>query len=175
MGSKQINFYLFPSDLTKVDLLFEELGNVRILGLPMLTQKLRIAKKVGSADFNQKNWVSTYLVMDSQLDQVILEFVEKQNYWLIDDLRSPIIELIRPYFDVEKNLLRRGRLYFKNGYWNENREWVRKNDAFLDWANLLFKRFRKVFQRSQLEGFRSDLISPDVENWVLKENGRLVY
>ena len=175
MGSKQINFYLFPWDLTKVDLLFEELGNVRILGLPMPTQKLRISKKVGSADFNQKNWVSTYWVMESQLDQVILEFVEKQNYYLIDDLRSPVIECIRCYWDVEKNTLRRGRLYFKEGYWNDNKEWVRKNEAFLNWANLLFKRFRKVFKRSKLEGFRSDLISPDVENWVLKENGRLIY
>ncbi len=175
MNSKQINFYLFPSDLTKVDLLFEEFGNVRILGLPMPKKKLRILKRIGVADFNEKNWVKTYLVMDSQLDQVILNDVEAQDYDLIDSLRSPVIELIRPYFDVEKNILRRGRLYFKDGYWNENREWVQKNDAFLDWANLLFKRFRKVFQRAQLEGFRSDLISPDVENWVLKENGRLVY
>ena len=175
MNSKQITFYLFPSDLTKVDLLFEELGNVRILGLPMPQKKLRILKRIGVADFHEKNWVKTYLVMDSQLSQVILHDVEAQDYDLIDDLRSPVIEFIRPYFDVEKNLLRRGRLYFKNGYWNENREWVRKNEAFLDWANLLFKRFRKVFRSSQLEGFRSDWISPDVENWVLKENGRLVY
>lgn len=89
--------------------------------------------------------LTVFLTSSDTLDEVVLRHVAAQGYWTVDTLRSPVLELGRCF--IEGNALRRGRLYYADGYYGASREWVLKPERFRQWATSLLKTARRVFRR----------------------------
>ena len=67
-----------------------------------------------------------------------LDYVERQGYYVVDELRSEVIEFVRSY--VSEGRLIRGRIWAQMKYWDLDRnppELVKKGEWFPRWFNRL--------------------------------------
>lgn len=116
---------------------------------------------------NGRRWLRFYLVRDVDLDSVVVEHVPAQGHWSIDVLRSPVVQFNCCYFDEE--ILRRGRVYYVDGFYGPDRAWVEKSEGFRAWARAVFKAVRKHLRK---EG--SKYVGEDTLTWLANSGGRLV-
>ncbi len=91
-------------------------------------------------------WLYYFLVREAALNLVTLREVPAQGYWAIDSLRSPVIEFSRCFFDGTQ--IRSGRLFFDEGYYDDNDAWVVKPAEFSDWANAVKGVAKKLLNRA---------------------------
>ncbi len=63
----------------------------------------------------------------------------------MDVLRSPVIEYRRCFTDGK--ILRRGRLFFIEDYYDENERTVKKDTEFRDWARAMVARVRRIMKK----------------------------
>jgi hypothetical protein len=113
-----------------------------------------------------KRWLFFYMVRSEDLQSVVMRNIPAQGRWTVDVLRSPVIELSRSFFDGE--ILRRGRLYVVDGFFDSNERWVEKGDSFRQWAGLILSATRK-----RLTKYKTDYIGPSARRW-LDSGGKLV-
>jgi hypothetical protein len=113
-----------------------------------------------------QRWLYYYLVRRSDLVNVITEHVPAQGYWTVDVLRSPAVEFESCYFDGK--LLRRGRVYYTDGYYGADKAWVAKPPDFLVWAKAVLKVTRKSLHKDG-----ADYIGRDAKAWIEREDGKL--
>jgi hypothetical protein len=137
----QINFFLGPNDHAELEMRLREAGELVVLHVRSPTPEPR---QVDNTNFTEdgKQWLFLYLVRPDDLSAVRTREVAAQRYWSVDDLRSPVIELTRCYYNGK--ILRRGRLYFVDGYYGAEDQWVEKPEEFKAWANRLFAAARKT-------------------------------
>lgn len=137
----QINFFLGPNDHAELEMRLREAGELVVLRNRSLTPE---PHPVDTTNFTEdgKQWLFLYLVRPSDLSAVRTREVAAQGYWSVDDLRSPVIELNRCYYNGK--ILRRGRLYFVDGYYGAQDQWVEKPEEFKAWAKRLFAAARKT-------------------------------
>ena len=103
--------------------------------------------RVGSLAIREmgKERLTVFLVRTQDLGAISVRQVKEQRYWTIDELRSPVIEFQRCFFDGQ--LLRRGRLYYVTGYYGDNGAWIAKPASFIEWASGMLRATRKALQR----------------------------
>lgn len=91
-----------------------------------------------------------YLVRPQDLEKVVLRLVPAQRYWVVDETRSPVVELDGGFDDGK--ILRQGRLYFQKGFYGEDGQWVNKAQDYLQWAEEILKLAKKFSRRDQKLG-----------------------
>jgi hypothetical protein len=94
------------------------------------------------------NTIFLYLVRSHDLPAVIAEEIPARGEFSVSGLYSPVVEYMRCY--QGDGFIRPGRLYFREGYFDQDGRWVTKNDAFIAWARRLLRQ-----ARSFLAGRRS--------------------
>lgn len=92
-----------------------------------------------------KTRLSVFLAPPDALGSLVFRQVPRQGCWTVDLLRSPVVELSRCFYDG--TVLRRGRLYYDRGFYDEAGHWVEKTAAFQAWAKRVFSVARKGLQR----------------------------
>jgi len=92
--------------------------------------------------------------------------VPTQGYWTVDVLRSPVVQFRGCYFDGK--IPRRGRVYYVDGFYAENDEWVEKPESFRAWAKAVLKAAKKGLKRQD-----SDYIGPEASEWLAQGDGHL--
>jgi hypothetical protein len=92
-----------------------------------------------------KTRLTVFLVPPDALDSLAFRHVPRQDYWTVDLLRSPAVELSRCFHDG--TTLRRGRLFYDGGFYDEAGHWVEKPAFFLAWAKKVFSVARQGLQR----------------------------
>lgn len=88
-----------------------------------------------------------YLVRPQDIQKVVLRYVPTQGYCVVDQTRSPLVELDGGFCDGK--ILRRGRLYFLEGFYDEAGQWVNKADDLLQWAEETLRLAKKCSRRDQ--------------------------
>ena len=85
MMGRQINFYLMEEDIEEINNYLSKQG-LLILTAPMKANKIELAESlfVKSRDH--------YITAPSLQNEILITFIETQNYYLPDILDSPIIE-----------------------------------------------------------------------------------
>lgn len=83
-----------------------------------------------------------YLVRQDDVGKVITEEITTQGRWSLLDLYSPVVELTRSG-DAD-NVLRSGRLYYIESYFDEGGHLVCKNDEFRNWARRVMSKARRL-------------------------------
>lgn len=168
MSSQQVNFFMHPQDLFEFEKLIKERSPVSFIQEPLLNGILEMNE--GSIYTPEKEiWLRGYLARPLDTTNIRLYFVERQGYWLVDVVKSPAIELTRSFFD--ERILRRGRLYYHNGYYNEEKAWITKGNDFIDWAKYLISVIRKNYQKDKLTGY---YVGPFANEWVVSTGGKLI-
>lgn len=106
----QVNFFVMPADLRDLEAAVRATGDVCFLedrsptAEPVELGSLAPEPVVGPPR------LTYFIVQRQELPAVSTRFVETQNYWLIEDTKSPVIEFSSSIFTGSK--LTRGRAYF---------------------------------------------------------------
>ena len=162
MSSRQINFYLTPSDQEKLEEAFHKAGDFTILrdtaeldGIVKLKDmKISNMKDIKNEPSN------VYLTRAQYIKDIVLRTIEGKNYRTFDEFRSPIIQFDScRYID---GVIRRGRMYVINSWFED----TVKEESFLKWSSNLFK----IARRSLIKENNS-FFYYGAEAWQLKETG----
>jgi hypothetical protein len=163
---RQIQIYLATRDID----LFEEAlkqrgvvfvsrssadGRVQVLQ----TCKRRVASGVRT---------SCYLARQKDLKSIRVNHISSKVGWVVDDLRSPVIQFDGGFFDGRT--LRQGRLFYDTGYYNDSGEWVNKPADFLKWADSILKMAKKLIARDRvLDAY----VGSHAGEWLARTGGHL--
>ncbi|HYO60073.1 hypothetical protein [Archangium sp.] len=140
----QLNFFLTPEDLRLLEQRLKEKCPVVFLDYRSQGPAPAQLPDLEVAEFG-KTRLSVLLVPPDSLGALIFRHVPQQGYWTVDLLRSPAVELSRCFYDGA--ILRRGRLYYDRGFYDEAGHWVEKPASFQDWAKKVFSVARKGLER----------------------------
>ena len=77
-----------------------------------------------------------------RFEQCLIKEVGAQGYWVVNSLFSPVAELDRSHYDGQ--VLKRGRLYYVDGFYDPQELWIEKPANFKAWAKRLFTATRKT-------------------------------
>jgi len=141
MRSSQVNFYLTRDDQAELVKKLDPHGS--FIYIARLSQD-GSPQRVESAEIRQMGFehLKIYVTQSQYIDRII--FKRSANAAFVDELRSPVVEFSRCYQDDQ--LIRRGRLYFVNGYFDAS-GLINKDDDFLKWGNSLMRRARRMLRK----------------------------
>jgi hypothetical protein len=162
----QVNFYATPADITELQLRISEIEPMRVLHSRSATPEPRELPGLNFTEGGQP-LLFYFLVRASDLVHVATRHVPAQGYWTVDDLRSPVVEFSSCYFDG--TILRRGRVYYVDGFYGVDDAWVEKSEIFQSWAKNVLRTTRNFMRKHE-----TDYIGKDALAWVERENGKLV-
>jgi hypothetical protein len=83
-----------------------------------------------------------YFARCVDLDTIVTREVPAQGYWAINQIFSPVIEFSLGRFDGE--VLRSGRLYYIDSYYDEKKMLVGKPADFIEWSRQLFRKVKRL-------------------------------
>ena len=161
---KQVNFFMHPGDLAEFDTWLRSRDGTVVLADYSQTSTPR---SLPSVTKNVEN-LRVFLARDSDLANVVTQPITNRGF-LIDCLRSPVVEFSRCYFN--RDLLRRGRLYYDTGYWDEQKQWQPKPDAFLRWADAIVGRIRRTYKTKHASSY----VGATAAKWAKESNGELAH
>jgi hypothetical protein len=95
-----------------------------------------------------------------------MRHIPARREWTVDVDASPVIEVTGCSFDGRR--LRRGRVYYVDGFYDENKAWREKNGAFLKWAKQVLSETRRV-----LKPHGTDYIGAEASSWLRSTGGSL--
>jgi len=161
MSSKQLNFFFSNQDLEDLE------SYIQTKDWLILANFSKNEPIILESIFEQtKGW--KFLVPKILLSQIKMLWIEQQNYYMIDVSNSPVVELSMPFFNVQKKILGRGRLYYDSlGICQNERK--KKDALFLENAQNLFKWTKKNFPNEKIEGFSGFWISQRAKIWQERE------
>lgn len=162
----QVNFYATPADIAELERSIGRMEPMVIVHSRSPTAEPRVVSSLNVTEEGQR-WLFYFLVRKTDLVHVVTEHVPAQGYWAIDILHSPVVEFNSCYFD--RKILRRGRVYYVDGFYGENEAWVEKPEGFRTWARAVLKTTRKALKKHE-----TDYLGPDALTWLQRENGKLV-
>ena len=167
MNSKQINFFLSNEDLPEVNIFFLEkkcLIFKRDKENPEVFSNYNIVK-------NPENIFQVCVSKDEFKDKIFYEFIESKNY-SVDILKSYCIEFtiggIYPYSNKE---FHSSRFYYITEYF-DNDKTVRKDKEFINWADDIFKSFKKRFLKKESE-YSNRFLTEKFIDWIRMNNAKI--
>ncbi len=162
----ELNFYMLPEDTIIVQ---EQLMNLASMKILQARSPTHNPAAVPSLDYREdgKQLLSLFLAREQDLAEIVMHYVDVQNYWTIDALRSPVIEFTGCFYDGK--ILRRGRVYYVEGYHEQGRGWIEKSTQFDLWAKMILDTMKKTLKRHV-----SDYIGPKAQSWVETSGGKLI-
>jgi hypothetical protein len=164
--SHQVNFYLDPIDTNALESLLRDGDDLRILHSRSSSAAPRVVPSV-TMEENGVPWLDFYFVRAADLDQVVMRHEQDEGYWTVDALRSPVVEFKRCFYDG--SVLRRGRLYFVDGFRGDDEKRVEKPLAFKEWANAALKKTKKMMLRPE-----GEYIGTHAQSWLELWHGKLI-
>ena len=146
MSSRQINFYLTPSDQEELEKELRKAGDFIVLRHDAPFGEIDVLKdmKIYNMKDIQSESSFVYLARNEDVKSVTLNTIHGKSYKVFDEFRSPIVQFIRcRYID---RTLRGGRMNVINSYVVNNLI-VRKEEGFLKWSSDLFVIARKTLYK----------------------------
>lgn len=162
----QANFYATPADIAMLERDIGALEPMAILHSRSPIAEPRVVSSTNTLEGGQR-WLYYFLVRKLDLCKVVTNHVPTQGYWSIDVLRSPVVEFSSCYFDG--CVLRRGRVYYVDGFFGDDAVWTGKPQNFRLWAKSVLKATRQALKRHG-----ADYIGADALTWLERESGKLL-
>lgn len=174
MKSKQVNFYIEEQDVVEFDQYLKQ-NNYSIIGQPMLTKEVLKLSSLSDSRYGENLLqVKKFIVLNEHIDQITLDYIQDQNYYLVNEYYSPVIEFI--FSNISKNNKKKpGRLYYIKSYGMNETENQIKPEMFIESADKILKWFRKKFSYTNLENHKDVIVSERVSLWLQEEHGVLEF
>jgi hypothetical protein len=163
----QVNFYATPVDIAALGAAVSRVEPMLILHDRSSSAEPRSLPALDHHEGGRRH-LFYFLVREADLAHVVTTHVPAQARWTVDVLRSPVIEFTSCFFDG--NLLRRGRVYYVDGFYGEDGAWLEKPESFRTWA----KRVLHVTRTALTKFDEREYIGADARAWLEHEHGRLV-
>jgi hypothetical protein len=101
-----------------------------------------------------RRWLYFYLVRVPDLSHVRLH--QARDHWSIDVRSSPVIEIhLSP---IEGDIVRPGRAYFVDKFYDQNGILQTKDASFSKWARSVFKEIKSYLKRDDKDYFGPDAL-----------------
>lgn len=136
MSGKQFTFFLAPSDQIGFEAILRESGDIIFLA------DLSKSKRPQELETSQiltmgKDRLDLWIARRVDIPQIEFESIGARDEYFCDPTYTPVIEFGRCF--VTDLFIRAGRLYRVDQYWNANGQLISKPDAFIEWADNLYK------------------------------------
>jgi hypothetical protein len=164
--SHQFTYYALLDDFAQIEENLRRIEPIVILYDRSPTATPRTASALNFKD-GDKGWLYFYLIREVDFGAVTTHYVPEQGYWTIECLPSPVIECDGCFFDGK--ILRSGRMYYTDGDYDKNGQWVWKSEGFRKWATTAFRAAKKCLRRID-----RDYIGPAAGKWLETSGGKLV-
>lgn len=136
MAGKQFTFFLSPSDQLGFEEALRASGDIAFLA--DLSKSDRPEELSTSRILAMgKETLGLWIARRADLLEIAFKPVGARDEFYCDPTFEPVIQFSRCY--VTARFIRAGRLYRVDKYWDENKQLVSKPDAFIDWADRLYK------------------------------------
>jgi len=162
----QARFYITPEDTTALEKRLSKGANAIFLHSRSMANEPRIVDSL-SYKSEGNRWLFYYLTRAEDLSSVVMTHVPVQEYWNIDIFRSPVIQFNGCYSDGQ--VLRIGRLYYVDGFYGADDQWVYKSESFRSWAKSVLTMTKRMLRRNG-----TDYIGKGAEEWLASSGGKLV-
>jgi hypothetical protein len=157
---RQVDFILNRRDLDRFEAFFWPSDQVVALSQPTPSADLVTANSLRPEAENQlRPWPSMFLAREADLDLIRVDLIERQGYYLIDFLRSPVIEW-SPGYDPTGHRSGLGRLWFPTGYWDDDGEFVAMPSGFLGCGDRLLAWVRRNWKKGPSGFYESPTTGP---------------
>jgi hypothetical protein len=143
MNSRQINFYLTPSDQAHLEQVLRAAGDFMILADTTENGDLRFLDDTRIREMGREA-LKIHLIKPSEIGAIRFNNLPGPSRRVIDVVRSPVVEFDRCY--CLNGQLRRGRLYAVTAFYAEG-VLVRKHEPFVRWAGSLIAAARKALTK----------------------------
>jgi len=140
----QATLFITPKDTRNIEAVLRDSHEMAILHSYSPTASPR---RVDRLDFEENGspWLFLLLALPEHVEDVQTRHVPAQGHWAIDVLSSPVVEFTRSFFDG--TVLRAGRIYYVDGYFDSTGAWVEKSPAFRTWAETTLRRVKRTLKR----------------------------
>jgi hypothetical protein len=108
-----------------------------------------------------------YVARPEDLNSVVMEYVPVQNYWVVDTTPNPIVEVRGA--SLRDMTFRAGRVYYVDGLYGPDGEWMLKSEEFRKWAKRFLSAVKKSLKPVKL--FRGSIYYAGEEAAALLESG----
>ncbi len=167
MNSSQINFYLMPEDVAEISKQIEKMKFA-----VTFWKNTNSTIEILTSWTENKNGILFFLPSE-QKNLIQTQYIDTQNYYVVDPFASPVIEFSQPFFVFNGEKLKAGRFYYiKDSL--QNNIFIEKPKEFLDSAAELFKWFKKHFPNQKIPQGNGFWVTPRTAEWVQKNNGILL-
>lgn len=136
MAGRQFGFFLSGSDQVRFEEALRASGEIAFIEVwPKAPRAVELATSV----ISKMGEDTLKILITRREDMRHVEFrpIRGREVYSCDPTFAPIVEFSRCY--VTDRFIRAGRLYRVDKYWDENKQLVSKPDAFIDWADRLYK------------------------------------
>jgi hypothetical protein len=140
---RQINFFLHPDDQNDFNDFLNSFDDICFLSYYHKTGNPTIIDDTLIRD-HLKEGSRVHLIRKQDLNEIRFLFIEKFNYWLIDNNASPVLDFDRCI--TWESDLRSGRLFFQPKF-VENMQWIEKKTDFIKWSDFIISKTRKYFKK----------------------------
>ena len=139
MMGRQVNYYLSDRDQEEFCQRLNSLGGVSAI-MPPLSKPTVEGQAI--ATFARWRPGEHDPVLFRSVDTAKLVFRRSVAGYFIDDMRSPVVEFSR--CATTNDTIRRGRLYYIAGYFDDENRKIAKDAHFIDWAKEVFKILKRI-------------------------------
>lgn len=147
---KQFTFYLTTVDSLNLKSYLRENCGAIFFADESKQRDAKIFTKLLVSNVEKESLV--FLARPKDTETLVFNKIENRKLWVIDSLRSPVVEFSNCYFDGK--VLGRGRMYCTTGYYDADETWTEKNANFLEWVNKVFRATKKQLSREpRLESY----------------------
>jgi hypothetical protein len=144
MKSQQVNFYLLPEEQEWFETTLKECDDFVVVTGMNSPMEPQIVNTTVIQQMGQEK-LTIYLCRSLETSCLVARSIPTRKLWVVDELRSPVVEYTRCYFDG--GLLRRGRLYVVGQFFDDAGQRVEKNPGFVLWAKSLITKAKSVLKR----------------------------
>jgi hypothetical protein len=162
----QVNFYATPTDIEKMEEGLRNLEPMIVLHSRSTSAAPRVLRSLILSE-EARPWLYFFLVREGDLGEVVTRQIPSQGYWSIDVVRSPVVEFSSG--NLERKALRRGRVYYIEGFYGEGEVWIEKSEDFRKWAKSVVS-----FMKSALKKQGTEYAGSDALAWQEREGGAFI-
>jgi len=164
--SSQINFFMMPEDVAELE------DYIKKQGLIIVSEQMLTNEPVIMPSLIDPLKLGSFILLPKHLDKLSIGFIEKQNKYWVNEMRSPVIEFTKCIFKPDEKILKLGRLYFnKTQRSTGSKSIIAKDEEFISTAENLFKWFRKHFKNTKINSWHTTIRASE---WHKNENGNFI-
>jgi len=143
----QASYYLTPADTNALEARLRERFEFVIFRYRSKSATPHIVDSLYLEE-NGEQVFDFYVARPEDMESVVMDYVPEQKYWTVETLPSPIVEVSGS--GLEDNIFYEGRVYYVDGLYGPDGQWMQKSEEFRKWAKKFLTTVKKSLKPIKL-------------------------